>query len=106
MADGWAWRDGRVELVEVELTPKQPDRYRRIFAAFADRAVAEGVTAIRYFATGDAARAVTRAVRAPGCRVRDLVSVHEVFDRRGVWEGDELPDALAETPDAPKGGEL
>lgn len=96
-ADGIAFRDGAVELVEVELTGKRPLRYRQIFNALNWRVSHEGVTAITYLCTESAARAVRQALKDPhlgGYGLGQIVRVHDVFDGRGVWESDALPADL------------
>ncbi|MFE6237571.1 hypothetical protein [Cellulosimicrobium sp. NPDC057862] len=97
-ADGIAFRDDAVELVEVELTGKRPQRYRQIFSAFSWRIAREGVTAIRYFCTDSAARAVRAALQDPhagGRALAERVHVHAVFDGRGVWESAVQPKGVA-----------
>ncbi|WP_158250996.1 hypothetical protein [Cryobacterium sp. Y82] len=90
-ADGVAERDGVVELVEVELTPKTWQRYQSICQSHAYRLAHEGIDRIAYFCTADADRAVTREadkhlVRTDRPR---FVSQHSL-DARGYWTGDEL----------------
>lgn len=102
-ADGIAFRDGAVELVEVELTGKRPLRYRQIFNAFNWRIANEGIASIRYFCTESAARALRQSLQDPnlgGYGLRNIVSVHGVFDGRGVWESDALPKELSAGGDA------
>jgi len=101
-ADGIAFRGSSTELVEVELTGKRPLRYRQIFSAFNWRVANEDVTAIRYFCTASAARALRQALQDPhlgGYGLGKIVSVHAVFDGRGVWEPDAMTKALAAVDD-------
>lgn len=95
--DGVATKDGRVELVEVELTAKTLHRYQHICAAHASRLADGSVSRIVYFATPDAARAVAR--EADKFLFRDhrskLVTL-SVFDKRGKWVADDAePLALS-----------
>jgi len=87
-ADGVAVRGGAVELVEVELTPKAPLRYKAIHNDHAERLTSGGVTRVVYLCTADAARIVLR--EADRYLFRDLrprlVAV-PVFDVGGRWVG-------------------
>lgn len=90
-ADGVAERDGVVELVEVELTPKTWQRYQAICHNHTYRLVHEGVDRVAYFCTADADRAITRGADKYLVRTERprLVSQHS-FDARGHWTGPEL----------------
>ncbi|WP_129590493.1 hypothetical protein [Cryobacterium aureum] len=59
-ADGVATRDGIIELVEVELTPKTWQRYQKIVTNHAYRLVHEHVDRVAYFCTTDPHRAIIR----------------------------------------------
>lgn len=95
-ADGIAFRGDAVELIEVELTGKRPLRMQQIFTAMNWRVAHEGITAVRYFSTATAGRAVSEAMRGPHAGgLGHVLSVHPVFDARGVWDSDELPGDIA-----------
>lgn len=88
-ADGIAAKSGWVDLVEVELSPKTPTRYKTICENHAFRLAHEGVDRVLYLCTSDAARTVTR--EADRYLFRDLrprLEVLDVFDARGNWVGD------------------
>ncbi|TPW78407.1 hypothetical protein [Schumannella sp. 10F1B-5-1] len=89
-ADGVAIRDGMAELVEVELTPKTPIRYKAIHSNHAERLTREGFSRVVYLATPASARLVVK--EADRWLFRDLrprlVAV-PVMDARGAWTGDD-----------------
>lgn len=95
MADGAATRDGRVQLVEVELTTKTLTRYQAILPDHARR-LHEGVERVVYLGTAEAMRAVSReADRLVHPTVRARIVTLPIFDVRGhltddtftgVWE--------------------
>ena len=92
--DGVAVRDdGVVDLVEVELSPKTPLRYRGIFASHGDRLTRGGITRVVYLCTPEAGRVLLREADANLFRdVRPRVVVLPVFDARGQWTGpDDAP---------------
>lgn len=75
--------DGVRALVEVELTPKSPDRLRERLAALPDAARRFDAVRVRYYASDPAARAIERAAaaleaefpRGIGAQVRALLTV-------------------------------
>lgn len=85
-ADGVGLRDGERILVEVELTPKTDKRYRDIFANHLSRHHSEGVTAVVYFCTTNAAVAVQKHVDSRPAY--NFIHVLDVFDVRGRWASD------------------
>ena len=88
-ADGVAIKGDLVELVEVELTPKTPGRYRLIHHSHADR-LSAGVSRVVYLCTPEAARTVAR--EADQLIFRDLrprLVTAPVMDVRGRWVGAE-----------------
>ncbi len=86
--DGVAIRDGVVDLVEVELTPKMTGRYRGIFANHAERLTSSTVSRVVYLCTADAARMVLREADKHLFRdLRPRVVALPVFDRHGNWTG-------------------
>lgn len=87
-ADGVATRDGEIELVEVELTPKTLRRYPQIFRSHATRMEREGVTRVAYFGTPEVSRAVTReADKLLFHTLRPRLITAPVLDVRGTWDG-------------------
>ena len=58
-ADGVATKDGQVELIEVELTPKTRDRYRIILTSHSRR-LETGIDRVVYYCTPAAARTVAQ----------------------------------------------
>jgi hypothetical protein len=88
-ADGVAIRDGIAELVEVELTPKTPIRYKAIHSNHGDRLTREGYVRVVYLATPGACRlAMKEADRWLFRDVRPRVVAVPVMDARGAWVGD------------------
>lgn len=92
-ADGVALGVNWAELIEVELTPKRIPRYASIFGAYRLRLRAGDADQLTYLCTDSSARAVQVALDTlpVGREIADRVLVREVFDRSGVWSGDELP---------------
>lgn len=90
--DGVALAGGRRVLVEVELTPKTPDKLEAIIRnhverrLWADRRGHEPVTDVVYLADAASARAVRRQLR-PG-EDHAHIQVLDVFDVRGRWRPD------------------
>jgi len=82
-ADGVALRPEEKILVEVELTPKTDKRYRDIFANHLSRHHSEGVSAVVYFCTNNAAIAVQKWVDSRPSY--NFIHVLDVFDVRGRW---------------------
>lgn len=105
-ADGIALAAGWVELIEVELTAKRLPRYEVIFDAYRRRLEFGDGNQVTYLCNADAARGVRAALRAlpAGRSIAPRVVVHEVFDRSGLWAGEELPDWLPTARD--RAGEL
>jgi hypothetical protein len=99
--DGVAWQGDVIDLVEVELTAKRQQRYRGIFAAFRRRMSAGAAIRVTYLCTPDAARAVQTAMDDPsiGAGVSQWLHVEPVFDRTGLWVGDEQPEWLHRAED-------
>ena len=90
-ADGVATRDGIVELVEVELTPKSWQRYQKIVTNHAYRLVHEDVDRVAYFCTADAHRAITREADTSFVRrERPRLVSYPCLDARGIWIGPNL----------------
>ena len=90
-ADGVATRDGIVELVEVELTPKSWQRYQKIVTNHAYRLVHENVDRVAYFCTADAHRAITREADRRFVRTeRPRLVSYPCLDARGIWIGPNL----------------
>jgi len=90
-ADGVATRDGIVELVEVELTPKSWQRYQKIVSNHAYRLVHEDVDRVAYFCTADAHRAITREADTSFVRrERPRLVSYPCLDARGIWIGPNL----------------
>lgn len=88
MADGVATRGDRVDLVEVELTPKTLHRYKLIHTSHAERLEGE-VSRIVYLTTPAAGRVVAReADRYLFRDLRERLVIHPVLDARGRWTGD------------------
>ncbi|MEO8095886.1 MAG: hypothetical protein ABI632_13280 [Pseudolysinimonas sp.] len=90
--DGVAVKGDRVDLIEVELTPKIGARYKGIFESHTWRLQREGVTRIVYFCDPATERVVrreadTRVFRGERHRVVTL----PVFDNRGRLVGDDRP---------------
>ena len=90
-ADGVATRDGIVELVEVELTPKSWQRYQKIVTNHGYRLVHEKVDRVAYFCTADAHRAITREADRRLVRTeRPRLVSYPCLDARGIWIGNNL----------------
>ncbi|RXZ72778.1 hypothetical protein [Agromyces albus] len=88
--DGVAVRGERIELVEVELTPKTLHRYKAIHTNHATRMTTTRVTRVVYLCTADAARVVAReADRFIFRTERDRLVTLPVLDARGKWVGDD-----------------
>jgi hypothetical protein len=92
-ADGVALAPGWVELIEVELTGKRMPRYVQIFQAFRTRFDLREMSQVTYLCNAESARAVREALRSlpNGRAIAPQVQILEVYDQRGLWEGDELP---------------
>jgi len=89
--DGVATRDGIVELVEVELTPKSWQRYQKIVTNHAYRRVHEDVDRIAYFCTAEAHRAITREADRRLVRTeRSRLVSYPCLDARDIWIGPNL----------------
>ncbi|MEB0000574.1 hypothetical protein QN367_15940 [Cryobacterium sp. RTS3] len=104
-ADGIATRDGRVELVEVELTAKSAPRYRLIYENHARRLTQEGISEVVYFCTVDADRIVTREADRLIFRTERPRLVSTIaFDKRGHWIGSQsdLVTPAQGAPDVPE----
>lgn len=87
--DGVAKKGDRVELVEVELTPKTTDRYRMIFENHSWRLDRDGVSRVVYFCDAGTERIVRREADTRVFHVqRPNVVTLPVFDVRGRWVGD------------------
>jgi hypothetical protein len=84
------------ELIEVELTAKRLPRYASIFSAYRRRLERGEGDQVTYLCNTDAARGVRGALAAlPGGRaIASRVAVYEVFDRGGIWSGEQLPEWL------------
>jgi hypothetical protein len=91
-ADGVAIRNGRRELVEVELTAKSPGRYKLIHNDHSDRLEAE-VARVVYLCTPWAATVAAREAKRILFRdVRDRVVFFPVLNVHGDWIGpDDAP---------------
>ncbi|WP_448002701.1 hypothetical protein [Agromyces bauzanensis] len=86
--DGVAVRGDRIELIEVELTPKTLHRYKAIHMNHATRMTTTGVTRVVYLCTADAARVVAReADRFIFRTERARLVTLPVLDARGKWVG-------------------
>ena len=84
--DGVAILGNRVELIEVELTPKAKSRYKGICESHSDRILNEGVTRIVYACTSDAARTVAREADRHMFRTeRERLVSFTGFDKLGRW---------------------
>lgn len=80
----------RIELVEVELTPKTLHRYKTIHQSHATRMTTTGVTRVVYLCTPDAARVVAREADRFSFRTeRARLVTLPVLDARGRWVGDD-----------------
>jgi hypothetical protein len=85
-ADGLAARDGWVDAVEVELTPKMRARYTQICAHHSFRLTQHLASRIIYLCTPDAARVITREADRHIFRTeRPRLIAAPVFDNRGRW---------------------
>lgn len=95
-ADGIALAGDWVELIEVELTAKRMPRYVSILQAFRHRFDLAEMSAVTYLCNAESARAVREALESipAGRAIAERVTVHEVFDRAGLWHDDEAPDWL------------
>lgn len=92
-ADGVAIKGDIVELIEVELTPKTPARYKLICDSHALRLSRQGVARVAYLCTADAAKLVIKqADRFIFRTERAKLLTLSVFDKRGRWTGED--DAL------------
>jgi hypothetical protein len=91
--DGVAIRDGLVDLVEVELTPKTSRRYRVICNSHADRLASGAISRVVYLGTPDATRAILREADRHLFRdLRPRLIAVPVFDLRALWSGaDDAP---------------
>lgn len=99
-ADGMAIKGEIVELVEVELTPKTPARYKLICDSHATRLSRQGVARVAYLCTADAARLVSKqADRFIFRTERPKLHVLSAFDKQGRWVGSE--DELWSTEPTP-----
>jgi hypothetical protein len=88
-ADGIATKGTEMELIEVELTPKNWQRYKKILDNHSSRLTDEGVNRVSYFCTADAARMVDREADKWVFRTeRPLIVIKVCFDAQGHW----LPD--------------
>jgi hypothetical protein len=123
-AAGYAWRrDGKplqagghqahgvalgldwVELIEVELTGKRMPRYVQIFQAFRNRLDLREMNQITYLCNAESARTVRGALHSTpaGRAISPQVQIREVYDQRGIWQGDELPAWLPSAEARPSG---
>lgn len=85
-ADGIATAAGRIEYLEVELTPKTSDRYRWILQRHADRLEENEEAHVTYLCTAEAARIVSReADRHLFRELRGRLTTETAFDRHGTW---------------------
>ncbi|TFB97672.1 MULTISPECIES: hypothetical protein [unclassified Cryobacterium] len=90
-ADGIATREGRAELVEVELTAKSTQRYMHIYENYSTRLAREGVSRVAYYCTADADRVVSREADRFIFRTERQRLVSTIaFDERGHWIGNSL----------------
>ena len=91
--DGIATRDGLVDLVEVELTPKTSRRYRVICNRHADRLSSGAISRVVYLGTVEATRAILREADRHLFRdLRPQLVAVPVFDDRALWTGaDDAP---------------
>lgn len=88
--DGIAIKGDTVELIEVELTPKELRRYKFIHTHHAERMSRGGVSRVVYLCTKDAARAVSREADKFIFRTdRHRLVTLPVFDVRGKWIGND-----------------
>ena len=97
--DGVATRDGRVELVEVELTAKSASRSKLIHENHSRRLTQDGISKVAYYCTADADRIVNREAdrfifRTERSRLISIVA----FDRRGHWLAQELDRFVSSSP--------
>lgn len=84
--DGVATLGDRLELIEVELTPKAKSRYKGICESHSDRVLHEGVSRIVYACTSDAARTVAREADRYMFRTeRERLVSFTGFDKLGRW---------------------
>lgn len=90
--DGIATRGNQVDLIEVELSPKTPARYKPICENHAYRMAHEGFSRVLYLCTADAARTVSReADRFIFRDLRSRLEVVHVFNDEGNWiAGDDV----------------
>lgn len=85
-ADGIATNGERIELVEVELTPKKRDRYKSICDSHAYRLTNEHISRVVYACTSDAARTVEcEADRFMFRELRPRLVCLTAFDKRGSF---------------------
>jgi hypothetical protein len=85
-ADGIATRDGTLEYIEVELTPKSNERYWHILGRHGDRLQANDNARVTYLCTADAARIINReANRLLILRLRARFTATTMFDQHGKW---------------------
>ena len=88
--DGVATKDGQIELIEVELTPKTRDRYRVILNSHARRLDTE-IDRIIYYCTPAAARTVAQEADRNLIRdTRPRLLTLPVFDRQGNLAADQI----------------
>ena len=84
-ADGVATKDGQVELIEVELTPKTRDRYRVILTSHGRR-LETGIDRVIYYCTPAAARTVTQEADRNLFRdTRPRLTAIPAIDAKGQW---------------------
>ena len=77
----------------LQLTGKRIPRYVSIFNAYRRRLDIGDMSAITYLCNRDSARAVRDALGSipAGRAIAPQVVVREVYDERGLWDGDDLP---------------
>lgn len=88
VADGAAWEGDRLDLVEVELTPKSEGRYKQIRQRFMYRLDTEPIGRVFYLGTPSALRAVQSTVVDSGMLdddLRERFIFAPVFSERGIW---------------------
>lgn len=92
-ADGVALVGDRVELVGAELTGKRMPRYASIFRAFQRRFDLGEMSVVTYLCNSESVPAVRGALTSlrVGRAIAPQVQVREVYNLRGLWDGDVLP---------------